>query len=182
MAIAVSLSSFAQNEDAFHKGSNALNVGLGFGNPYWGAGYGTTGLPFSLHTSLDHGITEKVGIGYVAIGGQLSYATAKYSYYDEVAWRSTGILIAARGSYHFAIPSSIGSKLDPYAGVLLGYVIAKYSYNDGYGNSGVIGKSGGVAMGIFAGARYSLGEHFGVYGELGYTSFSILNLGVAIKF
>ncbi len=174
--------SFAQDKGCFEKGTNVINVGIGVGDVYWGAGYGSYGLPVSLNVSYEHGITEKLGIGYIGVGGQISYASEKYSYDGEEAWRSTGVLIAARASYHFAIPAEIGEKLDPYAGALLGYVITSYTYDDGYGTGYNVGKSGGVGVGIYAGAHYHFTPHFGVYGEVGYTSFSILNLGVAFRF
>jgi len=179
-AMAMSFASIAQDKASFEKGTNLINAGIGLGDNYWGAGYGNSGLPFSLNASFEHGITEKLGIGYIGIGASLGYASQKYSAYGDLAWKSTGILIAARGSYHFAIPSEIGKKLDPYAGLQLGYVIA--SYSDNYGNEGLIGKSGGVVVGFYAGAHYYFNPHVGVYAELGYTSFYILGLGAAFRF
>jgi hypothetical protein len=175
--------SYAQNENAFQRGTNLINLGVGLGDVYWGAGYGSSGLPFSLNAIYEHGITDKLGIGYIGVGAQLGYASQKYSYDGTEAWKSTGILIAVRGSFHFNISSAIGKKLDPYAGVLIGYVLTNYSYNYGYGSGyGPLGKAGGVVPGIYAGAHYLFGPHFGVYGELGYTGFSILSLGVCLKF
>ena len=181
------LSASSQDEHAFQKGTNMVNLGVGLGNVYWGAGYGTNGLPFSLSASYEHGITDKLGIGYIGVGAELGYASSKYSIDGTEAWKSTGILIAGRASYHFAIPNDIGKKLDPYAGVLIGYVITNYSYDYGYGGGTLgygspTGKAGGIAVGAFAGAHYLFSPHFGVFGELGYTSFSILSLGIALKF
>ncbi len=185
-ALIFSAGSFAQSENAFQKGTNMVNLGIGLGNVYWGAGYGSSGLPFSLNASYEHGITDKLGIGYIGVGAEVGYASSKYSIDGTEAWKSTGILIAARGSYHFAIPGELGKKLDPYAGALLGYVITNYSYDYGYGGTlgygGPTGKAGGIAAGVFAGAHYLFVPHVAVFGELGYTSFSILTLGISFKF
>ena len=182
-AIAIGFASFAQDKTSFEKGTNVINAGIGVGDVYWGAGYGSSGLPVSLNASYEHGITDKLGIGYIGVGASLGYASQKYSYDGDVAWKTTGILIAARGSYHFAIPAEIGSKLDPYAGLQIGYVVTSYSYSDSYDPGyGLAGKSGGVVVGFYAGAHYHFNEHVGVYAELGYTSFSILGLGVAFRF
>jgi hypothetical protein len=181
-AIAIGFASFAQDKTSFEKGTNVINVGIGVGDVYWGAGYGSSGLPVSLNASYEHGITDKLGIGYIGVGAAFGYASQKYNDYGYGSWRSTGILIAARGLYHFAIPSEIGQKLDPYAGIQLGYVaVSTHVTNDG-GYNGTIGKAGGVVVGFYAGARYHFNPHIGVYAELGYTSFSILSLGVAFRF
>ncbi len=176
LAMAMGFASFAQDKTSFEKGTNVINAGIGVGDVYWGAGYGTSGLPVSLNASFEHGITDKLGIGYIGVGAQFGYASQKY--YDY--WRTTGILIAARGSYHFAIPSAIGEKLDPYAGLMLGYVVTSVTYDDGYSSGGA--KAGGVVVGFYAGAHYHFNDHVGVYAELGYTSFSILGLGVSFRF
>ena len=182
-ALFISLGSFAQNENAFQKGTNMINLGIGLGDVYWGSGYGSSGLPFSLNASYEHGITDKLGIGYIGVGAQVGYATQQYSYDGTLAWKSTGILIAARGSFHFNISSAIGKKLDPYVGVLIGYVLTNYSYNYGYGTGyGPAGKASGIVPGFYAGAHYLFAPHFGVFGELGYTSFSILTIGISLKF
>jgi hypothetical protein len=181
----ISFAALSQNDRAFEKGTNLVNLGIGLGSVYWGAGYSNSGLPFSLNASYEHGVTDKLGIGYVAVGAQVGYATSQYAFGGSTEWKSTGILLAARGSFHFAIPAEIGKKLDPYAGVLIGYVITNYSYNNGYNTLGYglpTGKAGGIAVGAFAGAHYLFSQHFGVFGELGYTSFSILSLGIALKF
>lgn len=175
-----SISASAQREEnSFQNGTNVVNLGLGVGNVYWGAGYGASGLPFSLDASFEHGITEKLGIGYIGIGGELSYASTKYTHDGYVYWTSTGLMLAARASYHFAIPGDLGQKLDPYAGVLIGGVITSNSYANSYVGTA---KGSGIAAGAYAGVHYYFSPHFGVYGELGVKPFSILTAGVSFKF
>src|SRR5580704_9390910 len=127
-ALAICLTSVAQDNNAFQKGTNIINLGFGVGDFYWGSAYSNGSLPVSLNASYEHGITEKLGIGYVGLGGQVSYATQKYNYNGQEEWSGSGMLLAARASYHFEIPGATGKKLDPYAGLLLGFVITSYSY------------------------------------------------------
>ena len=97
-------------------------------------------------------------------------------------YRNTG---CRQRAYHFAAPNETGKKPDPYAGVVIGYLIANYSCHNGYNVPGYglpAGKAGGIAVDAFAGAHYLFSPHICVFGELGYTSFSILSLGIAFKF
>lgn len=172
---------FAQDDGdgAFPKGSLAINLGVGLGNIYWGTGYGTN-LPVSPTLSVDYALTKRIGIGNIGIGGLVSYSSTKYSS-DIGSYSFSGILIGVRGTYHFILKST---KLDPYAGVLLGYIITSSHYPNGvitgYGY-GPGGKAGAVQPGIFAGAHYFFVPHFGVFAELGYNGFSIFTLGITLK-
>src|ERR1700684_3181514 len=56
VTIVASTTSFAQDKGCFEKGTNVINVGIGVGDVYWGAGYGSYGLPVSLNLSYEHGI------------------------------------------------------------------------------------------------------------------------------
>jgi hypothetical protein len=178
--------SFAQNSGVFEKGTNVINAGLGLGNVYWGStGYGNSGLPISLQASFDHGITDKLGIGYIGVGGILGYTSTKFTGNNQgysYAYTGTGILIGARATYHFALAGAIGEKLDPYAGVLLGYVIVSSSYSSVYGSNGQYSKGSAVAAGAFVGAHYYFVPNFGVHAEIGYNIISIFNTGLTFKF
>jgi hypothetical protein len=173
---------FAQKdaEGAFPKGSLAFNLGIGLGDVYYGDGYGTS-LPVSPTFSVDYAITNKIGIGNIAVGGFVSYTSSKYNdgYGDNYDY--SAVLVGLRGTYHFILPID---KLDPYAGVSIGYVIASNGNTDIYANNvtGPDGKASAVEPGLFVGAHYLFVPHFGVFAELGYNGFSILTLGISLKF
>ena len=169
LIISVGYTASAQSSSVFEKGTNVINVGIGFGDLYWGAG--TTSIPISFNGSFDHGITDKLGIGYIGVGGKLGYTDAKYS----GGITATGFLIDARAPYHFALASDIGDKLDPYVGADLGYVITSYSGN--FPSS----KASSIAAGAFAGAHYYFTPNFGAYAEISST-FSLFSTGLTFKF
>ncbi len=174
-------SSFAQKSEVFEKGTNVINAGIGLGDVYWGTGYSNSGFPISFNASFDHGITEKLGIGYIGVGGTVGYSSSTYKA-GGYKWTNTGILIGARATYHFALAGEIGEKLDPYAGALLGYVITSSSDNAPSGYGYTYSKASAVAAGAFAGAHYYFTPNFGAYAEVGYNIISILNTGLTFKF
>ena len=158
------------SEGAFPKGSFAISPGIGVGNLYWGAGYGPGSINPTLN--LDVAITDKLGIGNIAVGGTVSYSSTKIYGYNF-----TGILIGLRGTYHFIIPID---KLDPYAGVLLGYIITN-NPNTFDNNYGLNGKASAFRPGFYVGGHYFFVPHFGPFVELGYNGFSIFVVGITIK-
>jgi hypothetical protein len=162
--------SFGQSTALFENGTNVINAGVGLGGLYW-AGTGTSGVPISFYASYDRGVTQKLGIGYIGAGGEFGYTSAKYA----GGFTATGVLIRARASYHFSLGGDIGEKLDPYAGVSLGYVIT--SYSSGYGG----GKANALAAGGFAGAHYYFTQNFGAFAEFS-SSFTLFNTGLTFKF
>ena len=160
--------SFGQSSSLFEKGTNVINAGIGLGGLYWA---GASGVPLSFYASYDRGVTEKLGIGYIGVGGELGYSSARYA----GDFTATGVLLRARASYHFSLGGDIGEKLDPFAGVSLGYVVT--SYSSGYGGS----KASALAAGAFAGAHYYFTQNFGAFAELS-SSFTLFNTGLTFKF
>jgi hypothetical protein len=157
---------------AYQQGSNIINAGIGLGATYWGSGY-SNGV--SLVGSYEHGVTSNI-----SVGGILGYSSSSASFSNGSTlykFSSTGILIGARGSYHFLTTD----VLDPYAGADLGYIVVSNSSNNSAGGfSG--GKSGGLGFGIHGGVRYYFSPGLGAFAELGIGSFYILGLGVSFKF
>jgi len=75
LVITMSSAGMAQSGGtAFSNGDNLLNAGLGFGSPFFGAGY-TTSLPVNPIVSFEHGVTDAI-----SVGGTLSFASSKYKY------------------------------------------------------------------------------------------------------
>ena len=145
--------SFNGFSQAFKQGDNLLNATIGVGNGFGGLGFGG---------SFEHGFTDAISAGgsfdYLGLGN--SYGTGGLMY------------IAARGSYHFGELLKAGDKLDPYAGLGLGYL--------SWPGTGIGGLSG-VYFGGHLGARYWFAEKLGGVAEVGFGS-AALKLGVALKF
>ncbi len=180
----IAYSSFAQKEALFENGTNVVNLGVGLGDVYFGSGY--SGVPLSFQASYDRGVTSKLGIGYIGAGGIVSYIsrTYKYSYGGETyKYKNSGLLIGARATYHFSLDGEIAEKLDPYAGVMFGYVVTSSSNDVPSGTSVTYtAKGGAVGAGAFAGARYYFAPNFGVHAEVGYNIIAVLNTGITFRF
>lgn len=181
----LSLNAYSQE---FVKGTKMLSFGLGLGDRYLGSGYNMVVPP--IQANFDYGITDKLGIGHIGIGGLIGFSANRYRwrngffFNDDFEYRYTNLTIAARGTYHFVLDVK---GLDLYGGVILGYNISsvKVNYPAGYVKNGFYGEYensyGGPIGGLFGGARYMFNDKFGIYGELGY-AVSYLNVGVTFKF
>lgn len=157
-------------EKAFEKGTKTFDVNIGLGSPYW------SGLQKSLPVNPRVGV--EVGINdEISVGGSLAYSGAKYDYYylGEYQYKYNAWFVALRGAYHFDVENE---KIDPYLGASLGYVIVSVTGEGGY----AYGVASGAGYGAFGGVRYYIKPNFGLNGELGYSSFSFLSLGVSLKF
>jgi len=166
-----SLTQLIAQESTFTKGDKVVNLGIGFGSTYYNAFYTshTPALSVSFEANVKDGILDKGSIG---VGGYLGYSSASYSGY----WKTTNIVIGARGSFHYPLVN----KLDTYTGLLLGYNIYSFKYDSGY-TLGNTGTSSGLLLAWFAGARYYFTDKFGVMAEIGY-GISYLTIGVNLKF
>jgi hypothetical protein len=164
---------------AYQQGSNIINAGIGLGATYWGSGY-SNGV--SLVGSYEHGVTSNISVGGIlgysgsSYSGTYTSGGNVYSFKDK----ATGVLIGARGSYHFLTTD----VLDPYAGADLGYVVTSYSSTTNAPGGGTFGgsKGSGLGFGIHGGVRYYFNPGLGAFAELGIGSFYILGLGVSFKF
>ena len=160
--------SIANAQEVFHKGTAAVNAGIGIGSYYSGLA-----IP-PLSVSLDYGVTGNMingNNGSISVGGYVGYAATKKIYADAGA--SIAVL-GARGAFHY----QFAPKLDTYAGLMLSYDII--SYPSSWGNY-VSSYNSGINWSLFLGARYFFTENIGAFAELGY-GISNLNLGVTFKF
>ena len=96
--------SFVGFSQAYKKGDNLVNVGIGVANTY-GTAFGA---------SFEHGFTENISAGGSA--DFLSYSVLGSGY----SW----LYFSARGSFHAGELLKAGDKLDPYIGAGLGYLSA----------------------------------------------------------
>lgn len=156
----------------FQVGSNAVNVGVGFGTALSGLG---TGRP-AISASYEHGLWE-AGPGVIALGayaGITGYTYKSAGYTQK--WNYT--VIGARGTYHYSGFTSV-PQLDPYGGLMLGYNIVSYSATGDYTGPNAYGS--GLGFSLFLGSRWFFSDNLAAFAELGY-GVSILNAGVSLKF
>jgi hypothetical protein len=173
----------AEDVGAFPKGALAFNLGIGLGDLFWGGGYGSA-LGVSPVFDVDYALTDKLGIGNIAIGGTVAYTSTSFNntYLGTAHYKFSAILVGLRGSYHFMFLSGdLANKLDPYAGILLGYIITNNPNGLFDNNYSLVGKASAFQPGIFAGAHYYFVRHFGAFAELGYNGFSIFTIGITVK-
>lgn len=165
----VSFQAFAQT---FTEGENVGGIGLGLGGNLYSGYYGSgiKRIP-AITLYYEHCVKgnlwdENSSIG---VGAILGYASASTDY-----WKSSNIIIGARGALHY----SFVENLDTYTGLMLGYDIASFKWKEiDLGSN----SAGGFTWSWFVGARYYFNESFGAFAELGY-GIATLNLGVAMKF
>lgn len=179
---------------SFKKSQLDLNLGIGLGSTFYGAGTWKHFAPVSA--SLGYGVTDQI-----SLGGYLGYAAASWrwagsdycnngngvggGYYTyEDIWRWRYYMIGVRGAYHFAefIPEE---KIDLYLGLLLGANIASGSFTSTAPSwcerpSYTIRSGGGFLFAGYAGCRYRFTETVGAFAELGY-GVSWLTIGVNFR-
>ena len=183
---------------SFEKGQKDINLGLGLGNILINPTNAHNIIP-PVTGSFDYGITDAI-----SIGGQISYAGARWSYSGS-EWCNYGIgkgnyyknynnytdtytwsfyIIGARAAYHFAQLINI-DNLDVYAGVMTGYNIARYNFSTTSVCSdhtmSNLATYGGFVGGVYGAARYRFTDNFGAFAEVGY-GIVFLNTGLNFKF
>jgi hypothetical protein len=173
----------AGNSQVFEKGSQAINLDLGFGNVnYWGSYY--SGFLPSFSGSYEYGIVEvPMGsdlTGVVSVGGYLGTSIAKYGYSNwssDDYYLTNNVIIAVRGNYHFIFHD----QFDPYAGIALGVDVQTSKWKGDSSDPGIDYAETTPFGGAYAGARWFFNDNFAVNAEVGWL-ISVLNLGVTFKF
>jgi len=161
--------SLANAQEVFHKGTTAINAGVGLGSYYSGLA-----LP-PLSVSLDYGVTGNMingNNGSISVGGFVGYAASSYSGWIADKVNVSYAILGARGAFHY----QFAPKLDTYAGLMVSYDIVSSNY-DAFA---IYIKGSRVDWSIFLGCRYFFTEKIGAFAELGY-GFYNLNLGVTFK-
>jgi hypothetical protein len=182
MTAMIALMGMAAFTQSFEKGSQAINIGLGFGNTSYFGSYYSGFLP-SASGSYEYGIVEiPMGsqlTGVISVGGYLGASMSKYEFYGNSSeyYLTTNVIIGARGNYHFIFHD----KLDTYAGLWLGVDVVSEKWKGSGSDPNLDYASTGVTGGAYAGARWLFSDNFGVYAEIGYL-ISVLNVGVTFKF
>jgi hypothetical protein len=176
-------------DQAFQKGQKDLNIGIGLGNTLVDGPAYNVWPPLSL--SLDYGVTDDISVGgYFGFTGASDRYTGWENYgpgngggYYTDTYRWTYFILGVRGAYHFGKFIKV-PKLDTYAGLMLGYDFAHYSYSTNSPNPDHVDNSyatyGGFAFSIYGGARYRFNEKIAGFAELGY-GVSWFTLGVNFR-
>lgn len=197
------------DEKAFEQGTFNLTAGYGFpdmyksfiksivnnsGNNYEVKGFGP------VFAKVEYGVTKLIGlgvaVGYQSIGVSDTYlyqestynsTTGNYEYhtYEEVEkLQYTSLSVAARINFHFGT----GKRLDPFAGVGVGYSHKQYVFSYTTNNPNGLQSTPDTYSGIFpfyfgitAGVRYYFTPNIGIYGEVGFDKWSLIQGGLAIK-
>ena len=170
-ALALGSVSLANAQEIFHKGSTAVNVGVGIGSIY-----SNVTIP-PLSASLDYGVADNLindNNGSISVGGYVGY-TATSAAYGISKYRTSYAILGARGAFHY----QFAPKLDTYAGLMLSYNLASSSWS-GEAIPAVKAANSDLGITAYLGARYFFTESVGAFAELGY-GISNLNLGVTFK-
>lgn len=169
IAVVALFSVVSNAQEMFEKGTQVVKVGLGIN------GHGIP-LEVSYEKGIVNDFLEVKGL-VLGVGANLGYYGYKENFGGNLSWKYTNVIVAGRALVHYKFID----QLDTYAGIMLGYNVAKAKY-DGV-NSGFLQTPtvGGIVYGGLLGARYEFNQNWGAYFELGYST-SFGNLGIAYKF
>jgi hypothetical protein len=174
----VAIHSSAQ-EQSFAKNDNVVSLGVGFGGNLYNYSYysGMKRIPllsFGYERCIIGNLfNDKSSLG---VGAIVDYTSAKWDSKAGYTWKSTSMIIGAKGALHYAFVD----KLDTYAGFILGYNIVSWKETGVYSGTGSSAASG-IGWSFFAGARYYFTNNIGVFGEIGW-GYTLFKAGLAFKF
>lgn len=188
--------------NAFSGDIISANIGLlsGIGDIYT-----TSSLSYMNPTGLSNAPSPGFGIGYehalshaIGVGLNVGYqgATTKFS---TVGWsysQATGFISPFTNSYQYSLSMptfllrgafhfTAGTKIDPYAGINLGYCILSTSQSFGTNDPNINTPSdnnasypapvslSGIAYGLFVGGRYFITDKFGAWLEIRYSNVTL---------
>lgn len=149
----------------YQTGKNTFGALVGVGG---GGLNGTGAIPIAVEYNFINAIDKKI-----QFGGFAAFASTKEDFFGG-SFTYSNIIIAAQGNYHF-MP---GDKLDPFAGVSLGFNVASASWS----GSGVSpsASSSGIFWNIQGGLNYWFSPKWALQVRLGY--FPYLGVGVTGTF
>ncbi|MDR0503799.1 MAG: hypothetical protein LBH16_10825 [Treponema sp.] len=156
----------AKYPDCTKAGDFLINFGVGLSVPNDGLGSGYVYVP-PVRVSVDYNIPIGAGKLPFFAGGVAGYSG--YGYRNE--WFYSSISFGGRFGYHFNWGIE---KLDTYAVLSAGWIIYAGDYRPA--------ETGMPLAGFNAGGRYYLAKTFGFWAELGFTTFSWIDVGVTLKF
>ncbi|MGE5497926.1 MAG: hypothetical protein ACM3Q2_07650 [Syntrophothermus sp.] len=150
----------------YKTGKNTAAAFLGIGG---GGISGTGGIPIGVEYNFyNYGQNIQAGAFAAFSSTSEDFVVGKWNY--------TNIIIAAQANYHF-MP---GDKLDPFAGIALGYDIASSSteYKAGFSSWNGSASSGGFVWSAQAGLNYWFTPKYAAQIRVGY--FPYVSAGITI--
>lgn len=180
--ISLVLLSAITNAQEYNENTRIVNVGLGIGYNYYrayrGTGYSFHSTPV-ICVSYEQAYKEKVGPGYLGIGGLITFqsSSSKYQFTDGFAnyqskysWKN--YVIAARAVYHWE--ELMFDDIDIYGGIVVGPRFQTYSYSSDYTGSNNVFLTNSstqssqiyIVASLLAGARWYFGSKAALYGEV----------------
>ncbi len=138
-------------------------------------GIGVNGSSLAFGAGYEYGVTDEI-----SIGGLVDYYQYSYTAWSDWGGKYTYIIIGAQGNYHFGKTLKWDSKLDPFAGVVIGYESITWKWNDQSWGA-FSPTSSGITFGGQAGLRYFLSPSLALYGQVGF-GITYLKVGVDFKF
>ncbi len=150
------------------------NFGISIGTPAMND-YNYSSRNPSLSAHYEYGISDKIGIGYIGVGGLISIAGAEYNKVFQsasVSYDHSQTLIGPRAFYHFDMVDLTGSKdwsnIDVYGGAFLGLKFETAKYTEPITDTKHKEKNTKLATDLFAGIRYGFNDNIGTFAELGF--------------
>ena len=136
-------------------------------------GIGVNGSSLALGAGYEYGVTEDISVGAL-----IDYYQWSYDAWAGYGGKYTYIVFGAQGNYHFGKLLKWDSKLDPFAGVVLGYENVSWKW-DNQVFTGYSASASGLVFGGQAGLRYFVSPTVALYGQAG---FGITYLKVGVDF
>jgi hypothetical protein len=169
---------------SFQKGSQAINLDIGFWNTAYLGNDNYSGFFPSFSVSYEYGLKEiPMGSrlkGVISIGGIIgvSYTNYSSSSNNYIYLRRDIFIGVIRGNYHFIFHD----KLDIYSGWWVGVDTRNYQWKGpGSAPEEVQHELASPYGGAYIGARWFFTDHIAVYSEVGWL-ISVVNAGFTFKF
>ncbi|MGQ1785634.1 MULTISPECIES: outer membrane beta-barrel protein [unclassified Saccharicrinis] len=159
------------------------DIGIAVGVPSMNDNMYTSQSP-AITIHYEYGLSDKIGMGYIGVGGLLSMAGGEYN--NSILNTSFSVdysqtLIGPRAVYHFDMVDLTGSQewrnIDVYGGAFLGLKFERAKYTNPNTQNNVKDNDTTLATDLFAGIRYGFNKNIGAFAELGF-GVSYFSVGV----
>jgi hypothetical protein len=169
-AFAIVAGSAQPAQAQFALGYTDIGATIGLG------GIGSAGLAFGARFERAlRAAPEGLGTGVIGLQVGADYYGWSASF-PGYSWDVSYIPISATANYHFDLEND---RIDPFAGVGLGYQIVSCSYSGSFGTN-TCGYSSGIYFVGRLGARYFMNPNLALYGDVG-AGAATLNVGAMFK-
>jgi hypothetical protein len=140
-------------------------------------GIGINGSSIAFGAGYEYGVTEEIGVGAL-----VDYYQWTYDWYGSYGGKYTYIVFGAQGNYHFGKILKWDSKLDPFAGVVLGYESVSWKWDNEPGVSSTWSANASqIVFGGQAGIRYFFSPSIALYAQAGF-GITYVKAGIDFKF